>query len=190
MQFLRCNRPDRRKLSRPDPSQAPILANRAGRLDSSVAPPADVIHAKAHLLAHLGEAMSEQQSAALSPGAVIMQMKKNGVSHVVWLPDSETNWLFLKMMKEPSLRLIGVSREGHACSVAAGLYAGGARPTILIQNTGMLSLVIPSEVGSSISISRSSTLSDIEAIHGTALIATPRPHTRSGFLWHSTSPFT
>lgn len=82
--------------------------------------------------------MSEQQSAALSPGAVIMQMKKNGVSHVVWLPDSETNWLFLKMMKEPSLRLIGVSREGHACSVAAGLYAGGARPTILIQNTGML----------------------------------------------------
>ena len=82
--------------------------------------------------------MSEQQSAALSPDAVITQMKKNGVSHVVWLPDSETNWLFLKMMKEPSLRLVGVSREGHACSIAAGLYAGGARPMILIQNTGML----------------------------------------------------
>lgn len=82
--------------------------------------------------------MSEQQSAALSPDAVIAQMKKNGISHVVWLPDSETNWLFLKMMKEPSLHLVGVSREGHACSVAAGLYAGGARPMILIQNTGML----------------------------------------------------
>jgi hypothetical protein len=24
---------------------------------------------------------------------VLGEMKKNGVTHVVWLPDSETNWL-------------------------------------------------------------------------------------------------
>jgi sulfopyruvate decarboxylase subunit alpha len=78
------------------------------------------------------------EAAALSPETVLDQMKRNGVTHVVWLPDSETNWLYLLMQAEPSLRLVGVSREGHACSVAAGLAAGGAKPMILIQNTGMM----------------------------------------------------
>jgi sulfopyruvate decarboxylase subunit alpha len=74
---------------------------------------------------------------ALSPETVLGEMKKNGVSHIVWLPDSETNWLYLLMQAEPSLSLVGVSREGHACSIASGLAAGGARPMILIQNTGL-----------------------------------------------------
>jgi sulfopyruvate decarboxylase TPP-binding subunit len=56
----------------------------------------------------------------------------------VWLPDSETNWLYMLMQAEPSLRLVGVTREGHACSIAAGLHAGGRKPLILIQNTGMM----------------------------------------------------
>ena len=77
-------------------------------------------------------------AAALSPETVLGEMKKNGVSHVVWLPDSETNWLYLLMKAEPSLTLVGVSREGHACSIAAGIAAGGRTPMILIQNTGMM----------------------------------------------------
>ncbi len=82
--------------------------------------------------------MNDAGSVALNPETVLAEMKKNGVSHVVWLPDSETNWLYLLMKAEPSLRLVGVSREGHACSIAAGLWAGGAKPMILIQNTGMM----------------------------------------------------
>jgi sulfopyruvate decarboxylase subunit alpha len=82
--------------------------------------------------------MSDTAAAALSPETVLAEMKKHQVSHVVWLPDSETNWLYLLMQAEPSLRLVGVIREGHACSVAAGLAAGGAKPLILIQNTGMM----------------------------------------------------
>jgi sulfopyruvate decarboxylase TPP-binding subunit len=82
--------------------------------------------------------MSDGAPAALSPETVLSEMKKNGVSHVVWLPDSETNWLYLLMKAEPSLTLVGVSREGHACSIAAGLATGGRTPMILIQNTGML----------------------------------------------------
>src|SRR3546814_9470796 len=34
--------------------------------------------------------------------------------------------------------LVGVGREGNACSIAAGLHTGGRKPMILIQNTGML----------------------------------------------------
>jgi len=82
--------------------------------------------------------MSEASTVALSPETVLREMKQNGVTDVVWLPDSETNWLYLLMQAEPSLRLVGVSREGHACSIAAGLFAGGRKPLILIQNTGMM----------------------------------------------------
>ena len=76
--------------------------------------------------------------AELSPARVLEEMKNNGVTHVVWLPDSETNFLYVLMRDEPTLDLIPVSREGHAFSTAAGLAAGGKKPVILIQNTGMM----------------------------------------------------
>ena len=69
---------------------------------------------------------------------VYEELKKNGVTHVVWLPDSETNWLYLLMEADPALDLIAVSREGQAFSTAAGLSVGGAKPVILIQNTGLM----------------------------------------------------
>jgi sulfopyruvate decarboxylase subunit alpha len=79
-----------------------------------------------------------QQQAELNPQTVLEEMKKNGVSHVVWLPDSETNWLYMLMKEEPTLDLIPVSREGQAFSTAAGLSVGGKKPIILIQNTGLM----------------------------------------------------
>jgi sulfopyruvate decarboxylase subunit alpha len=82
--------------------------------------------------------VSDAQKAALSPETVLAQMKKNGVTHVVWLPDSETNWLFVLMKQDPSLTLVGVNREGLAFSAASGIYAGGKTPLILIQNTGLM----------------------------------------------------
>jgi sulfopyruvate decarboxylase subunit alpha len=82
--------------------------------------------------------MAQVQDAQLSPEIVLAEMVKNGVSHVVWLPDSETNWLYQLMQAEPSLRLVPVGREGLAFSLAAGLATGGQTPIILIQNTGLM----------------------------------------------------
>jgi sulfopyruvate decarboxylase subunit alpha len=82
--------------------------------------------------------MNDSKLAHLGPEVVLQQMKQHGVTHVVWLPDSETNWLYLLMKAEPSLDLVAVPREGLACSIAAGLAAGGAKPLILIQNTGLM----------------------------------------------------
>ena len=79
-----------------------------------------------------------QQQAELNPQTVLEEMKKGGVSHVVWLPDSETNWLYMLMKEDPTLDLIAVSREGQAFSTAAGLSVGGKKPIILIQNTGLM----------------------------------------------------
>jgi sulfopyruvate decarboxylase subunit alpha len=82
--------------------------------------------------------MSQTADTALTPKTVLREIKRHGVTHVVWLPDSETNWLYLLMQADPDLTLVGVSREGHACPIAAGLTTGGAKPLILIQNTGMM----------------------------------------------------
>jgi sulfopyruvate decarboxylase subunit alpha len=82
--------------------------------------------------------MTQSNDAQLSPETVLREIKKNGVTHVVWLPDSETNWLYLLMKADPELTLVPVAREGLAFSTAAGVSAGGKTPVILIQNTGLM----------------------------------------------------
>jgi len=79
-----------------------------------------------------------EQEGGFSPETVLEHLKANNVTHVVWLPDSETNFLYVLMQDEPTLDLITVSREGQAFSTAAGLSVGGAKPVILIQNTGLM----------------------------------------------------
>lgn len=78
-----------------------------------------------------------QAEAILHPQAIISELKKNSVTHVVWLPDSETNFMYEQLMEDPALELVPVSREGETMAIAAGLWVGGKRPVALIQNTGI-----------------------------------------------------
>ena len=77
------------------------------------------------------------QEVILHPSSVVAELKKNNISHVVWLPDSETNFMFHLLTNEPTLDLIPVCREGETMAIAAGLWVGGKRPIVLIQNTGI-----------------------------------------------------
>ena len=77
------------------------------------------------------------QEGGFSPQTIIDHLKANNVTHVVWLPDSETNFLFQLLDNEPSLDLVPVCREGETMAIAAGLWVGGKRPVVLIQNTGI-----------------------------------------------------
>ena len=74
---------------------------------------------------------------ALTPQAILDQLTRNGVTHVVWLPDSETNFMYERMVAEPALDLVPVCREGETMPIAAGLWVGGKKPVVLIQNTGL-----------------------------------------------------
>ncbi len=74
---------------------------------------------------------------SLTPSAILGELNKNGVTHVVWLPDSETNFMYEKMVDDTSMELVPVCREGESMAVAAGLWVGGKKPVVLIQNTGM-----------------------------------------------------
>ncbi|MBM3925170.1 MAG: hypothetical protein FJ320_04165 [SAR202 cluster bacterium] len=75
--------------------------------------------------------------AVLHPQAIISELKKNKITHVVWLPDSETNFMYQQLMSEPTMSLVPVAREGETMAIAAGLWVGGKKPVALIQNTGV-----------------------------------------------------
>ena len=77
------------------------------------------------------------QEAVLHPPAIVAELKKNNITHVVWLPDSETNFMYQLLMGEDSLDLVPVCREGETMAIAACLWVGGKKPIVLIQNTGI-----------------------------------------------------
>ncbi len=82
--------------------------------------------------------MSEQQAAILRPETLIEEFKKNGVTHVITIPDSETNYLYELMKEQPWLDVVPTAREGETFAIALGLQVGGKVPVCLIQNTGMM----------------------------------------------------
>jgi sulfopyruvate decarboxylase subunit alpha len=69
--------------------------------------------------------------------AVVAALKECGVTHVVWIPDTEIGTWEPALIAESTLQLVRVCREGEAIAVAAGLYLGGKRPVVLMQCTGL-----------------------------------------------------
>jgi sulfopyruvate decarboxylase TPP-binding subunit len=68
--------------------------------------------------------------------SVARSLKECGVTHVVWVPDSELGLWEPALLAEPGLSLVRVCREGEAITVAAGLLLGGKRPVVMMQCTG------------------------------------------------------
>jgi sulfopyruvate decarboxylase TPP-binding subunit len=68
--------------------------------------------------------------------SVAQALRDCGVTHVVWLPDSDIGTWEPALLAEPGLTLIRVCREGEAIAVAAGLHLGGKSPVVVMQCTG------------------------------------------------------
>lgn len=69
--------------------------------------------------------------------SVVAALKECGVTHAVWIPDTELGKWEPALAGAPELSLIRVCREGEAIAIAAGLLLGGKRPMVLIQCTGL-----------------------------------------------------
>ena len=82
--------------------------------------------------------MVQQQPQILRPETLVEEFKKNGVTHIITIPDSETNYLYELMLEQDWLDVVPVSREGETMGVALGLNVAGKVPVCLIQNTGMM----------------------------------------------------
>ncbi len=68
---------------------------------------------------------------------IVAALQGSGVTHVVWLPDSELGTWDGALSGAAGLSLIRVCREGEAMAVAAGLMLGGQKPVVMIQCTGL-----------------------------------------------------
>jgi sulfopyruvate decarboxylase TPP-binding subunit len=69
--------------------------------------------------------------------ALVAALKDCGISHVIWIPDSELGAWDQALSTAREVQLIRVCREGEAMAVAAGLLLGGRRPLVVIQCTGL-----------------------------------------------------
>jgi sulfopyruvate decarboxylase TPP-binding subunit len=69
--------------------------------------------------------------------SVVAALEDCGVTHVVWIPDSDIGRWESALCTAPRLQLLRVCREGEAIALAAGLHLGGKHPLVLIQCTGL-----------------------------------------------------
>lgn len=77
-----------------------------------------------------------------------------GSRHVVYVPDNPLSHV-LRVFREqyPDVATIVATREEEAFGIAAGLYLGGARPTVMLQSSGLgnslnglTSLLVPYQI--------------------------------------------
>lgn len=69
--------------------------------------------------------------------SVVAAIRECGITHAIWIPDSELGTWEPALKTCPEISLIRVCREGEAIAVAGGLLLGGKRPIVLIQCTGL-----------------------------------------------------
>ena len=69
---------------------------------------------------------------------IVNELKKHGITHAVGVPDNGSARIYELLRAEPEIEVITVTREGEAFALASGLYVGGKKPVIIIQNTGLL----------------------------------------------------
>ena len=69
---------------------------------------------------------------------IVDALKKQNITHAIGVPDNGSAKIYELLREEPNIEVITVTREGEAFAIAAGLFVGGKKPVIIIQNTGFL----------------------------------------------------
>ena len=75
--------------------------------------------------------------AHLTASVMVDALERGGVTHLVWLPDTESGHLYQTLADHPRLKLVPVAREGETFAIALGLRVGGKKPVVCIQSTGL-----------------------------------------------------
>ena len=74
----------------------------------------------------------------VSAQKIVQALKEHNITHAIGVPDNGSARIYELLRKEQNIEVITVTREGEAFAIAAGLYIGGKKPVIIIQNTGFL----------------------------------------------------
>lgn len=73
-----------------------------------------------------------------SAAATLSEIKRLGFTHVIAIPDSESAALCDAAAADSDLFYMSPCREGESVAIAAGLWTGGRKPLLVIQNTGLM----------------------------------------------------
>ena len=82
-----------------------------------------------------GKSLSEKGASA---SKTVLKLHELGFTHVLMIPDSESRLLYKALENDSKIDLITPSREGESVAIAAGLWTGGRKPLLVIQNTGLM----------------------------------------------------
>ncbi len=87
--------------------------------------------------------MAETAAVAISvpAEAIVREIEALGITHVVNVPDTHQKSVLAVLARRSHPTLITACTEDEAVGVNAGLYVGGKRPMLLIQNTGLLASI-------------------------------------------------
>ena len=69
---------------------------------------------------------------------IVQALIELGTTHAIGVPDNATRFLYELLEADPRVQMVLVCREGEAWAVASGLWVGGKKPVVIIQNTGFL----------------------------------------------------
>jgi sulfopyruvate decarboxylase subunit alpha len=72
-----------------------------------------------------------------SAAQTVARIESLGFTHVLLIPDSESRLLY-DAVQRSALPLITPCREGESIAIAAGLWTGGRKPLVVLQNTGLM----------------------------------------------------
>jgi sulfopyruvate decarboxylase TPP-binding subunit len=74
----------------------------------------------------------------VSAARAVAIIKGLGFTDVVSIPDGESRHLYQAFLEDPDIEVYLPAREGEGIAIAAGLWVGGRKPLVVLQNTGLM----------------------------------------------------
>ena len=81
---------------------------------------------------------TEPVARSVAASAILGEIVKLGVSHVVNVPDTHQRTLLAELARQSHIKLLTACTEDEAIAINAGLWIGGQRPILCIQHVGLL----------------------------------------------------
>jgi sulfopyruvate decarboxylase subunit alpha len=78
---------------------------------------------------------------SLDPRLILHEIRQAGITHVITVPDTHQRSLLALLAEQSTPELVTVCTEDEAMGINLGLYLGGKRPMLLIQNSGFYAAV-------------------------------------------------
>ncbi len=70
--------------------------------------------------------------------AILAELNALAVSHLIVMPDTHQRTLLAELSRQSRIRLLSACTEDEAIAINAGLWIGGQRPVLSIQQVGLL----------------------------------------------------